>query len=157
MTEIILNNEWKLIFPDGFRVMDAEEKNRLNFIEKGPGECLTDPEKHITVSIAWKAAGFLASALLNTRALAQNMEAQTRKPMSAYGNQLEGFVSGNTGGKEFDGYRCRYEVQGTGMFAQSLVVRSKRTFYYLHFYCREAMREESLEILEEILGTAVWI
>ena len=46
------NNSLHLSFPDGFHVMDYDERKNLKMIEEGPGECLTNPEKHIDTPLS---------------------------------------------------------------------------------------------------------
>ena len=54
---IRINDKLTLTFPEGFHVMDDEEKKTLRFLENGPGEALADPEHHIIVTIGWKNMG----------------------------------------------------------------------------------------------------
>ncbi len=157
MENILLNNELNLSYPEGFHVLDDEERNRLTFFEDGPGVCLSDPERHIMMSVGWKQAGGFAAMVLNSKDVAKNMEAKIRKPMKQFGYRLEGFVSREVGGKQANGFRYEYEAQGIGMFAESLAVKMNKTIYYIHFYARTALKAESLPIMEDILGSILWM
>ena len=79
-----------LSYPDGFHMMDAGEKERLNFLGGSTGECLNDPDRHIIISIGYKSAGGLGF-LVNAKDAAKKTEAAIRKPMQAFSYHLIGF------------------------------------------------------------------
>ncbi len=54
MGEILLNRTLALPLPEGFHVMDEEERSRLRFLEAGECVCLSDPERHLVVTVGWK-------------------------------------------------------------------------------------------------------
>ena len=156
MENLFLNEELELQCPDGLAAMTEEERSRLVLIEDGPGECLSDPEKHMIVSIGWKTVGGLTAAVLSQKDAAKNMESKIRKPMKAFGYKAEGSGDKNIGSKCGSGCRYSYEVQGTGMYAESYVVKSGKTFYYFNFYTRTETKDRSLPAWEELLGSALW-
>ena len=156
MEKLFLNEELELKCPDGLRIMTEEERSKLTFLEEGPGECLSDPEKHMVVTIGWKTAGGLTAALLGQKDVAKSMEAKIRKPMKAYGYKPEGFGDRNIGWKKGSGYRYTYEAQGTGMYGEAYVVKSGKTFYYFNLYTRTETKDRSLSAWEEFLGSALW-
>ena len=143
--------------PDGFHVMNEEERGKLKILGEGQGEVLTDPDRHIILSVGWKPLPRLAGMLLSNKDLAKQMEAKIRKPMQAYGYRRTGFVSRSVGGEKAEGFTCEYESQGIGMFEESLVVKHGRNIYYLHFYARQEAKAESLPVWEEILSGAEWV
>ena len=153
--EVNINNEWTLQFPDGFHVMDEEERRGLNFIEKGPGECLKDPDRHIIVSISWKKAG-LFTALADPADAIKAMETKVSKTMQPYGYKPDGFSERSSGGRSFSGFRYTYSVQGTGMTGESCIGKNGKVFYYLHCYYRTAMPESS-DVWKGILDSAKWL
>lgn len=155
METYTLNNEMNISIPEGFRQMSAEERSRLNFIKDGEGECFTDTERHMILSIAWKKAGF-AGLLVNTKEAAESMEKQTAGPMAPYGYKNEGFFSRDIGGNESRGFCYSYEAQGTAMSGESMIVKNGKTFYYLHAYMRTALKEESEAVVKEILDGISW-
>lgn len=156
METATLNNELNLTYPDGFHVMSKEELSGYNFFSEAPGWCLNDPDRHIMVSISWKQVPGLFAKMLKAKDVAKNMEEQMSKAMKVYDYRLDEMVSLLPGGKEAEGFRYDYTVQETGMSGLSLCVKNKNTFYYLHFYYRTALKEESYPVLEEILQSAVW-
>ena len=79
------NNSLHLSFPDGFHVMDYDERKNLKMIEEGPGECLTNPEKHIIISIGWKELSFLPSLLVSARDASDNAQKAIQSAMQPYG------------------------------------------------------------------------
>ena len=156
METVVLNNEMQLSYPDSFHVMSEEELSKMTFFGEAPGWCISDPERHIDVSVSWKKTNGLFAKILNTREIAKNMEAQIRKPMGQYGYRLDSFLEKELGGRRADGYLYAYEVQGTGMAGESLYLKNGNTFYYIHCYFRDAMRDDSLPVLDEIFGSVRW-
>ena len=47
MKEVLLNEELALTYPEGFAAPGEEEMQKLQFLNKGPGEVLFDPDRHI--------------------------------------------------------------------------------------------------------------
>ena len=79
----VLNQEWKLTVPDGFREMDESERGGVTYLGGAPQWTVTDPERHIVVLAAWKKSG-LAALMLSPKEVAKKMEAGVRGPMAAY-------------------------------------------------------------------------
>ena len=124
-----LNNELTLTYPSGFHVMGKEELEKHQYFGEPPAWSISDPERHMMISIAWKKTNGFVAKLLNTRDIVQKMEAGIRTPMQQFGYQLEGFLSLEAGGKNADGYRYSYTVQETGMTGESLCIKNKNTFF----------------------------
>ena len=59
----LLNEELNLACPEGFREMDQAERAKLNMLKDGEGVCLTDPARHLVLSVGWKRTGRLLSFL----------------------------------------------------------------------------------------------
>lgn len=156
MEKATLNNELDITFPEGFHVMDKEEMEKHKYVGEAPGWCITDPERHIVVSVSWKKINGLAARLLNTKDIAKRMETGIRAAMSQYGYKFEEFISLKPGGKNADGYRYSYTVQETGMSGQSLCIKNGSTFYYVHCYYRTLLKEESLALLDGIMNSFSW-
>ena len=83
-TTVTCNNTLVLTIPDGFREMAAEERNKLNMLEDGPGKVFTDPDRHIIVSVGWRPLGFVTSLLLGTKDAVSNMKTSIRRTMEPY-------------------------------------------------------------------------
>ena len=156
MEYAVINNELAFPIYDGFHIMDEEERSRLNFLSGGQGTCLTDPERKIIISIGWSKVGRMATMLLNTAELAKNMEARASEPMADFGYELQGFVSPRIGVKSAEGFDYGYDAEGVRMFAESLVVKHRKTLYYLHFYCHWDTRGIDHSLWEDIIREASW-
>lgn len=151
-----LNGELTLSYPDGFHVMTEEELRKHKFFEGAPGFSIEDPDRHMILSVSWRQANPFVAMLAGTADVARNMEARIRKPMTKFGYKSEGFLKREIGGREADGFRYSYEVQGIGMSGESLSVKNGSCFYYIHSYYRTALKEESLAVLDEIFQNAGW-
>ena len=57
----------------------------MQFYGDSPGKCLSDPERHILISIGRKTISGFSALLVSTKDAAKRMEASIRKPMQAYG------------------------------------------------------------------------
>ena len=152
---LTLNRELSFAVPDGFHVMDESERAKLSFLGKGPGECITDPDRNVIISFGWKSAG-LAALLLSAKDAAKQVESDIRKPMRSYGYHADGFLSRAVGGETAEGFSYDYEAQGIRMSAESCVVKHGKVFYYLHIYTREEYKDENLKLWSELLSTAKW-
>lgn len=151
--EILLNNEWKMTCPDGFVRLDENERRSLHFIAEGAGECLSDPERHMLVTLGWKKVSGLAVLLLSGRDLARQMEKRISAPMQPFGYRLDKWCERQLDGGLAVGFRYRYRAQETDMMGESYVLKSGKTLYYFHLYARAALEEESLACWETMLDS----
>ena len=156
MKQTVLNQELKVTIPDGFHEMSEAEHGNLNLLKEAPDWCISDPDRHILLSVAWKKQS-LASMLLSSGDVAENMEKSLRKPMAAYGYKLEGFLEESLDGTTASGFRYSYTAQGIGMTGESFSVKKGKTFYYIHCYLRSEFLEESLPVLKEIFASWKWL
>ncbi|MBR3211751.1 MAG: hypothetical protein IKF70_01470 [Firmicutes bacterium] len=156
MEYVVINDELAFPIPDGFHIMDEEERSQLNMLGGAPGTCLSDPARHMIISIGWHKAGRLATMLLNTAEIAKTMEARIKEPMADFDYALLEFVATRIGGKQANGFDYVYETEGIPMFAESLVLKNKKNLYYLHFYCRRANKIDGVEAWSSILSSASW-
>ena len=152
----ILNDALKLMIPEGFHVMTEEERGRVRLLTDGEWVGLSNPERHILVTVGWKPVGRFAAAMLSGSELAGTMEKKIRKPMQGLGYRLEGFTERTIAGTKANGFRYGYEAQTIEMTAESCAVKHERTIYYFHFYARAALKQESLPVWEELLDSACW-
>ncbi len=153
--DVVLNQELMISIPEGFHVMSEEELSRLNHYGQIPNWCVSDPDRHIILSVSWKKSGF-ASFLLNTAEVAKKMEGEIHRLLSSYGYELKGYITENLGGVSADGFRYSYIAQDVLMIGESLSAKKGKVFYYIHGYLREELQEESLRTLEEIFRTFHW-
>lgn len=154
--EVILNDALKLICPEGFHTMTEEERSHLVFAEEGPGDCLSDPERHIIITLSWRKVGGLLAALAGMRDAARTMESRVAGSMKGFGYHLEGFVQHQIGGKTFHGFRYTYTAQGVEMRGESCIGKNGGAIYYLHFYARAAS-QDSDGVWNSILTSAEWL
>ena len=145
-----------LPIPEGFHVMDEEEWSRMKLLADGEGAGLSDPERHIVVTLGWKQTGGFSAALLSAKDLAKNMEKQICKAMAALGCKSEGVKQRAIGGREAHGLRYGYTAQGTAMTGESWVIKEKKEILYLHGYMRTELLEASLPVWEEMLDGAAF-
>ena len=153
---VVLGDKLTLSYPEGFHVMDSSEKSGMQFFGGSTGECLSDPERHILISIGWKSIGGIASLLISAKDAAKKMEASIRKPMQNYGYRLNEFTSKRVGSEEAEGFCYEYESQGTGMYGESYAVKRGKELYYLNLYARREQRDETIDVWNTILSSAKW-
>ena len=153
---VSLNNTLRVFYPDGFHVLDENERSKFKSLGGGPVECLSDPERHILISTGWKSVGRLIGMLFGAKDAAESAEAQVRKAMKANGYRSNGFFTKQVGGEEARGYSYEYEAEGMVMYGETCVVKHGKELYFLHFYTRAAVKEENLEMWNEMLASAAW-
>lgn len=153
MNLISINDRYTLPVPDGFHVLEAEEKQKLSVMGGGDWMGLSDPGRHLLMTLGWKKVGVLPSKLLNSRSLAKAMEKKIRGGLRTMHYMLEGFRSHPIAGLSADGFRCKYVAQGIPTGAESYVAKDENVLYYFHFYYRAEQEEASLARWEEILAS----
>ena len=153
---VSLNNTLRVFYPDGFHVLDENERSKFKSLGGGPVECLSDPERHILISTGWKSLGMLTGMLFGAKDAAESAEAQVRKAMKANGYRSNGFLTEEIGGEESSGYCYEYEAEGMVMYGETCVVKRGKELYFLHFYTRVAMKDENLEMWNGMLASAAW-
>lgn len=155
MEYLMISDQLKLPCPDGFHLMSDEEKAKLNFLEEGEGFCLRDENRHMLVSIGWKKTGMLTAMLLSDISLERNMESSIRQGMQPYGFQQETHLNRQIAGGNAAGFRFTYTAQNTDMLSESYVLRSGHSVIYFHLYARNALREESLPVWNDLLASVI--
>lgn len=155
MEKISLNNALSFSFPDGFRRLSETEMKQLRYAWPGAGECLRDDGRHIIVSLAYKNAGFL-SGLLGSGDLIKNAQSRIAGAMRSYSYRLTGYENHRVGDRAAQSFQYAYAAQGVGMAAECCAVKAGKTIYYLHFYVREACREEGFRLWKQVLADARW-
>ena len=95
--------------------------------------------------------------MLSAKEVAKKMESAIRAAMQPYDYALDSFVTENLGGEAAEGFRYLYTAQNIRMIGETLSVKKGRTFYYIHCYLREELRDESLQTLGEMFNTARWL
>ena len=67
-----------------------------------------------------------------------------------------GKMAAGIGGEQAEGFSYAYEAQGVDMYGESYVIKYDRKLYYLNFYARGELLNESLEVWNRILSSAMW-
>ena len=154
---MILNNELELTVPEGFHEMDAAERAKLTFAGGEPGLCITDPDRHMIVTVGWRPLGTFAAMLVDAKSAAKTSEKQIGKLMKEYGYRTLGFSGRDLGGMTGEGFRFSYDVQDIGMLGESIFVKNGKTLYGFNLYCRRALEKENAPVLKELLSSVRWV
>ena len=153
--KIKLNEELTVTYPDGFHVMDEEEKKKLNAIG-GIGEVITDPDRHIILSFGWKKTGGLISKMFSAENASKEVEKNYKSAMKPYDYHFGDRFSRTIAGEKAEGFSFGYIAQEIEMYAESYVLKHKKGFYYIHYYSRTSVKEENAAVLNDILDSAVF-
>ncbi|MBO4217972.1 MAG: hypothetical protein J5887_00480 [Erysipelotrichaceae bacterium] len=153
MERVLLNNELELTCPEGFRVLSEEEMNKFSFPNEKPGCILENQDSHITVSLAWRPINGLLALLVNVRELAQKMAQYVSEADQPYDHRQSDCFTGSVAGEKSAGFDYHYKAQDIDMDGRAIVVRHRRTLYYMYFYSRSALREPSLKLIDEIISS----
>lgn len=153
METVELNGELHMTVPDGFRAMDEEARKKAPVLGKGDWVGFSDPDRRILMTAGWKRVNAFSAFLLNARDLARNGEKKVRAAMKPYGYQPDGFVKRSAAGNPAESFRYAYTAGGIGMRAESCSFKIGRNFYFLHFYARSALWDESLPVFDGILAS----
>ena len=153
MEKVTLNKELTFTFPDGFHIMDAQEKSSLNFAAEGEGFCLSDPDRHVIITTAWQRLGMVSSMLLTAKDVAKTNEAQYSDAMMQNNYKRLSRTEREIAGFKVNGYNYEYIAGGTSMYGESVVIKSGKTMYYLHFYSRADLKEPNISCWEGILSS----
>ncbi|MBR3349888.1 MAG: hypothetical protein IKG55_07425 [Solobacterium sp.] len=147
----VVNNRLEIFWPEGFHEMSKEEIGHMSSPFGAPAFCLKDPERHIILAAGCRTINGFSAMMLNVNDLADRMKKDLEGQMQPFGCHFDDPVNIKIGTAEAGGWRYGYTVQDTPMCAESLVLKDGKDLYYLHFYYREALKEESLPVIEEIL------
>ncbi len=148
---ISIENRVYMDCPEGFRELTEEEKEKMNLAPGGNGMCISDPVRHIVISVVWTQISGLSSFLLGRREVSWNMARQIEKKMKQFSYVWLDDVKRTIDGQLARGVDYDYVVNGINMTGESLVIKSEDNLYYFHMYARKVRREESLEVFTEIL------
>ena len=151
MEKQILNDELEFAVPEGFSMLSSEECRELNFYD-GEGLCLSDPERHVLISLgSMKLSGF-ANILLSEKDLIRNAENRISMPMQEFGYEQAGSVKAMIAGREAPGFSYDYQVKDIRMHGESYLLKKDRTVYYFNLYVRDETKEEGLKAAREFLS-----
>ncbi len=156
MGELLLNNELKFTYPEGFHVMTEEERRQQSQPLNGSWEGFSDPERHVIMTVGWKQIPGFSAKLLSGKDIARNSEKYLRKVMKPYGYRLEQYYERTAAGIETNGFSYSYTVQGIAMTGYCYELKRNKSVYYFHFYTRTELKEENQKVLDEILDLAAF-
>lgn len=148
---MLLNNELVMECPEGFHVMTEEERGKINLLEDGQWVGLSDPDRHMMITIGWKELGGIMAKLMSGKSLAENIEKQISKGMAAFGYESEGSRERQIAGMDAAGFGYKYAAQGIDMVGEAYAAKKNKTAYYFYLYAREELKSESLAVWEEFL------
>ncbi len=150
----ILIHKLELSIPEGFYEMDEDELSRMNFLNNGPCACLSDPERHMLITLGLKQTGRIASALLSTKDIGRNMGKYISRWMKPYAYRKGDDLEREIAGLPSFGLSYHYEVQDVKMYGESYAVKAGKNIYYLNLYAREDLKEDSIALWSRILSSA---
>ena len=151
-----LNQVLDLSYPEGFHILDEAERSKLQFIADGPGEVLSDPDRHITMSFGWNTLNGFTALLIGTHDVAMKMKTAIASSSAPYGYKEEQDLKRPLGGQTAEGIRFTYTAQDVPMTGESYVVKYKKTLYYFHYYTRTALWETNKPVWDSILDSVSW-
>lgn len=152
MSEINLNNELTMSCPEGFHILGDAEKRNMQMLKEGEWTGISDPERHILVSCGWEKPGF-ASVILKARDIADVSEKRARKALTPMDYRLECRNERMIAGEEACSFRYVYTVQDIPMCGETYALRLGKLIYYFNFYCRQALRDDSLPVWQDLLDS----
>ena len=128
----------------------------MNMIGGGSIVCAEDPDRHVLISVGWKAIGALTSLLFSSGSVAKTSEAQVARSRRQYGYKRGGFGKRSIGGLEADNFSFTYTAQEIAMAGESCVLKKDKTLYFFHIYGREENKAADLPMWESFISSAEW-
>ena len=144
MNELIINDRFRLLCPEGIRIMTDEEREKRDLPADRDTLCLTNEAGSMIVSIGSKTVGAVANLILYLIRPVVSMEASVNQAMSGYGYRKETMLSRQIGGCPAQGFRFAYSAGGP-MVGESYVLREGRSLTFFHVYLREDQRDACLD------------
>lgn len=151
MNELKISERFRLICPEGFRMLTEKEIAKLNTLGAGESLFLTNETDHIIASIGWKDVNAFASLLLHLVSPINSVEASVSRAMAPYGYRKETMLERQIGHQPAKGFRYTYTAGDTPMVGESYVIRQGKSLTFFHGYLRASMRESSLPRWQELL------
>ena len=143
MSEISINNRFRLLCPEGFREMTEEEREKRDLPADSNTLCLIDEGDSMLASIGWKDVGIVSSLLLYIIQPVASMEASVHQAMTGYGYRKETMLERSIGGRPAKGFRFTYTA-GAPMVGESYVIREGRSLTFFHVYLKADLQDETL-------------
>ena len=137
--------------PDGFNVMNAEELRQVYQSEDPNRWGMRDKERHIIMTVMWKAYHGLAGLLLpDLKTVCKKNEQLSSKGYAGHGYRCDGFSSQSVDGQPAEGYRFSYQVGNAEHSAKTILVRHGKTIYSITFAGRAENQSADKELFAGI-------
>ncbi|MBO5994990.1 MAG: hypothetical protein J6Q41_05710 [Firmicutes bacterium] len=156
MNKITCNAELLIPFPDGFNKLDEEVKRRMGASSKDQGEMVSDPDRHMLVSIGWRPLN-LAARLNGVKDLMKAVEKGISKDMQPFGYKFVNSADLDIDGELAECFNYEYTAEEIDMIGQTIVIKRNKLMYNIHLYARKELKEASLETWKEILDSIKWV
>ena len=156
MNKITCNAELCLYLPDGFAKLDEEVMRRMGISSKDPMEMVSDPERHMLISIGWRPLN-LAARLNGVKDLMKVVESGISKDMQPYGYQYGDCSALELDGEMAESFSYEYTAEDIEMHGETVVIKRNKLMYNIHLYARKELLESSLETWQEILDSIKWV
>ncbi len=153
MEQIDLDGRVGLALPDGFHVMQEEERKNLRLIAEGEYKAFADPERHIISTVGWRDISFAAALLLSPSDAAQSAQRQIAHSMKDYGYALSGFLQKRICGKKTSGFIYTYKTGVTEMTGETYTLKNSKRIYFFNVYYRTFLSDESRKIWNDMLDS----
>lgn len=156
METAVLNEILNITYPDGFHVMSEEELGNTSFYKEAPKWSISDPERHMIISLYWRENKGFFGKLADEKDVEETVEGKTRKIMKPFGYKLQDQFKQDMGSEEGEGFRFTYKVQDIEMTGETVIVQKDGSTYYFYSYYRTELEEDSRKTLDEIAKAIVW-
>lgn len=156
MNTKVLNDRLVFAWPEGFEEMSAEDISKNSTPWGAPEFMIKDTERHIIVSAGYKRINGFSAMMLSEKDAADQIKSELTKAMRNMDVHFDEAVNEKIGDQDSAGWRYGYTVQGIDMGAESIVFKDGKDLYYLHFYYRQALKAESLNVIAEMLKESSW-
>lgn len=156
MNSITCNAELCISYPDGFSRIDEEIKRRMGISRNDPTEIISDPDRHMTISIGWRPMN-LAGRLNTVKDMMKSVESGIRDEMQPYDYSFGDSSSIEMDGVKAEAFSYEYTAEDIDMYGETVVIKGNKIMYNIHLYARKELLDSSLETWHGILGSAKWV
>lgn len=151
MTNVKINNEIDLTYPDGYKEMGEEELTRY-FGSPANRWGVFDAENHLIISVSWKKSGFFGF-LSDAETVMIDAEARLRRTLLNY--QRTEFGKMKLTSKKIKAYRIRFEyrVNDSVMVhtGELITFKHKHKNYSIYFVARKSKADSFRPAFEEVV------
>lgn len=157
MNQMSINNEIRLTLPDGFHLMDSEEKKRIYKNSAVIPEWVAyEPEHRMIFSASWKRMNTLLAALACSMDGAKGLEKRMRFALRDRNYRFGEYFKEKLGDKKVFGFTYRYQGSEGEFLNRSIMVRNGGRIYYLASQLRTEWEKESKPLIDEIWRSLSW-